>query len=328
MSKLSQDVFHRLPEETLRKVILESKSIRDVFYRMELCISGTHYTSFKRRISELNIDISHFNGIYKGGKHTCELPVERVFAAGTRHNGPTLARKIRKYSLKPYQCTKCGLVGEWQNELITLQIDHINGTSDDNRLENLRFLCPNCHSQTPTYAGKRFKKHYHCVECGRPRSSKARLCRVCDNRRSTRTLTRYVKHVNWPDLDVLARRLWETPMSKIAKECGGSLGGLRKHCAKYNISCPSHGYWQRRAHGYTHEESLVSQTPVHAPQRLMSKIDIEEAAEMLRNGKSLREIADKIGFAHSSVMRALRRNGFAIKSTAKRGRHRKLVEVA
>ena len=51
-------------------------------------------------------------------------------------------------------CANCGNIGEWNGQSLTLQIDHINGINNDNRKENLRWLCPNCHSQTSTYTGK------------------------------------------------------------------------------------------------------------------------------------------------------------------------------
>ena len=53
-----------------------------------------------------------------------------------------------------YKCACCGNIGEWQGQKLTLQLDHINGKNNDHRIENLRFLCPNCHSITETYAGK------------------------------------------------------------------------------------------------------------------------------------------------------------------------------
>jgi 5-methylcytosine-specific restriction endonuclease McrA len=52
-----------------------------------------------------------------------------------------------------YKCANCG-IKEWNNLPLSLQLDHINGVNNDHRLENLRFLCPNCHSQTDTYSGK------------------------------------------------------------------------------------------------------------------------------------------------------------------------------
>jgi len=68
-----------------------------------------------------------------------------------RHN---LKRRILEEGLIQYKCLYCGLGNEWNNKPIVLQLDHINGVNNDHRLENLRFLCPNCHSQQDTYAAK------------------------------------------------------------------------------------------------------------------------------------------------------------------------------
>jgi len=54
----------------------------------------------------------------------------------------------------PFRCAECDNVGEWRGRPLTLQLDHVNGIYNDNRLENLRWLCPNCHSQTETFAGR------------------------------------------------------------------------------------------------------------------------------------------------------------------------------
>ena len=75
--------------------------------------------------------------------------------------------------------------------MLTLTLDHINGISNDNRIENLRLLCPNCHSQTPSFAGKRHKKIYYCSKCGRIRKSKnALLCVPCSNKAKGKVLIR------------------------------------------------------------------------------------------------------------------------------------------
>ena len=65
-----------------------------------------------------------------------------------------LKKRLIHNGLLEYKCVKCGNTGEWMNEKISLEIDHINGVNNDNRLENLRILCPNCHSQTPTFKNK------------------------------------------------------------------------------------------------------------------------------------------------------------------------------
>lgn len=73
-----------------------------------------------------------------------------------KNNSDLNKTTLRKYAIQyiPYVCECCGNDGEWLGKKISLQLDHINGINNDNRIENLRFLCPNCHSQTDTFGGK------------------------------------------------------------------------------------------------------------------------------------------------------------------------------
>jgi 5-methylcytosine-specific restriction endonuclease McrA len=66
--------------------------------------------------------------------------------------------RVLKENVIKYQCAECGMFDKWNGKKIILQLDHINGVNNDNRVENLRFLCPNCHSQTKTYSGKNRNK--------------------------------------------------------------------------------------------------------------------------------------------------------------------------
>jgi len=68
-------------------------------------------------------------------------------------NRASVRRVIIKDGLLPYECSECD-ISEWNDKKLALHLDHINGKNGDHRLENLRFLCPNCHSQTDTYTGK------------------------------------------------------------------------------------------------------------------------------------------------------------------------------
>lgn len=79
-------------------------------------------------------------------------------SSSTRRQNQTLIREILKNNILPYECSSCPVKSDWNGITLTLQLDHINGIKNDNRLENLRFLCPNCHSQTETWGYKNRKQ--------------------------------------------------------------------------------------------------------------------------------------------------------------------------
>ncbi len=83
---------------------------------------------------------------------------EEVFVVNSDYARHNLKRRILKGNMIPYKCDCCGIKAEWQGKPMPLILDHINGINNDNRLENLRFVCSNCDSQLPTYKNKRGKK--------------------------------------------------------------------------------------------------------------------------------------------------------------------------
>ena len=81
--------------------------------------------------------------------------MEEILVENSSYTNRTrLKERLIKEKLLEYKCSICQNNGIWLNKELTLQLDHINGINNDNRIENLRFLCPNCHSQTDTYSGK------------------------------------------------------------------------------------------------------------------------------------------------------------------------------
>lgn len=128
---------------------------------------GGNYSTLKKRIDNLEINTSHWTGQgwLKGqANHTIASTtqsLESILVVDSTYTGYSrLKKRLLKQGLLAYVCSTQGCVisSEWLGQPIALHLDHINGIKTDNRIENLRLLCPNCHSQTSTYCGKNKKK--------------------------------------------------------------------------------------------------------------------------------------------------------------------------
>jgi 5-methylcytosine-specific restriction endonuclease McrA len=82
---------------------------------------------------------------------------EEIFVENSTYPRHRLKERIVKQNIIKYECECCGLGNVWNGKEIVLQLEHKNGKNNDNRIENLGFLCPNCHTQTKTYAAKNRK---------------------------------------------------------------------------------------------------------------------------------------------------------------------------
>lgn len=146
-------------KEQLELIIKDSLSIAEVCRKLGLRPVGGNYKTIKTYINKYELDISHFTGQgwNSGDRYVFfgkQYELDDIFVENSTYtNLYRLKEKILENKLKEYKCEKCGLT-EWNGEMLSLHLDHKNGNNLDHRLDNLRFLCPNCHSQTSTYCGK------------------------------------------------------------------------------------------------------------------------------------------------------------------------------
>lgn len=148
--------IYELTDEQFVSLIKNSTNISEVLFKLNYTIKGNSwaYSLVRRRMDELNLKIQDFKG-----KSAIKAESERIIdpnklmSSNSKHTRTVLRRYVINNNLIPYRCAICGCV-EWQGRTLSLELDHINGVNNDNRLENLRFLCPNCHSQTTTYGSR------------------------------------------------------------------------------------------------------------------------------------------------------------------------------
>jgi hypothetical protein len=151
-------------QDSLEQAVKNNKSVSDVLRHLGIKVTTSNHRHFSNRIRKLQLDISHFNGKrtnfgpnHKGGAQ--KLTADQILVTnrtGHREYAGTLRRALIEKSIIE-QCEICKMLPTWNNKKLVLQIDHKNGDGLDNRLENLRFLCPNCHSQTENFGIKNKK---------------------------------------------------------------------------------------------------------------------------------------------------------------------------
>ena len=139
----------------LKNAVQKSVSKNQVLEMLGLSASGGNYRIVNELCKKHNIDMSHFTGQNMTGRKLPRrrLPIQEYLKEGTNIQSFKLKRYLVEDGILEYKCSCCG-ISEWNGKPLSLQLDHINGKNDDNRLQNLRLLCPNCHSQTDTYSGK------------------------------------------------------------------------------------------------------------------------------------------------------------------------------
>ncbi len=151
-----------LPEDEFREIIAQATSVTEILRNIEASIGGSSRETLQKRIELLQIDTSHLS-VWKervGEKFSeRKIPLENILVEHSTYQRQHLKRRLIENGLMENRCAICGLEPEWEGKKLTLNLDHINGIKDDNRLENLRLVCPNCHSQTDTFCqGRKGKK--------------------------------------------------------------------------------------------------------------------------------------------------------------------------
>jgi hypothetical protein len=152
----------RWTEETLRTAVAESLSIRQVLIKLKLVEAGGNYDQIKKYIFLYKIDTLHFLGkaSNRGKKivRSVLVPTKDILVKGSNFQSFKLKQRLFNEGIKTPFCEVCGWAKVSKDGRIPVELDHINGDRKDNRLENLRILCPNCHSLQITHRGKNKKK--------------------------------------------------------------------------------------------------------------------------------------------------------------------------
>ena len=226
--------------DELTDIVNNSYSLREVIYKLGYSTgSGSNNATLKKRLEKDGIDTSHFS--HTKGTKRCP---ENIFIKDSSATQKVLRDYFFKGNYVPYKCSICGLEPIWQGKTLTLILDHINGHNKDDRLENLRWVCPNCNQQLDTTGTKNFKnlrmekqkniiktqKSKKCIDCDKLISISADRCRDCyiKHKSNLSTLT----NIDREKIKMLIRNY---SFLRIGKMYGVSDNTIRKWCIKYNL---------------------------------------------------------------------------------------------
>lgn len=221
------------PKDKLQEVVNDCQSLIEIIKKLEL--EHIDYKALKNALLKLNINFSHIPlglGANKNKKFSSKekFSIENIFIENSTYFRGGVKKRLLENKLLEYRCAECGLSDNWNNKKLVLQLDHINGVPNDHRIENLRFLCPNCHSQTENFAGRAsrketFGKPLHKLKDKKCPNCNALICDVAERCGNCRIRTK----INWPSIIEIENMLKEMPMTAVAKKLGVSDNAVKKH---------------------------------------------------------------------------------------------------
>lgn len=222
-------------EESLKTIVQNSLSQAEVFRKLGLTSVGRNGTTLRKYCRLWNIDTSHFDPYkrIRGVANPKKIPDKEVFVENSTYlTGDLIKKRLYNSGIKTPICELCGQNEIWYGKKITMILDHINGKHNDNRLENLRIVCPNCNATLETHCGK--KKRIPCPICGKLRLSTSKHCsRECYMKSRMGEIRK--RKVNRPSLDVLIQDIEQLGYTGTGRKYGVSDNAIRIWVNKYKI---------------------------------------------------------------------------------------------
>ena len=218
-------------KELLEDVVSNSESQIEVLTKLGIRCAGGNFKTLKKYLELFSIETPHFiknyDKIVSYNQHK-KKSLSEILVVNSSHNRTNLKKRLYEEGLLKRECCLCGQGEEWNGMIISLIIDHINGIYNDNRLINLRIVCPNCNAGLDTFAGKNNKinKIVYTCSCGSSIKKVSNKCNKCDK------LSR--RKVERPSLESLLEDVNKLGFSATGRKYGVSDNAIRKWIKNYN----------------------------------------------------------------------------------------------
>jgi len=202
--------------ENLKNTITQSRTYSEVLKRLGIRAAGGNFNTLKKYIKKYEIDITHFEAykvrnekLSEFRKNFVKKDIQDYLVEGSDYNRGHLKERLYSEKIKERKCEICGQGEEWNGKKMSLILDHINGIWNDNRIENLRIVCPNCNATLETHCGKQKKKKNHEKKISEVNFTKRRK-------------------VDRPEYAVLIKEISESGFVSVGKKYGVSDNAIRK----------------------------------------------------------------------------------------------------
>jgi len=167
-----------------REAIASSFSWAEALRKLGMCHSGGNWRLLKERAGRWDIPTNHFDPYARGREaaRRRQLSLDEILVENSTYSRFALKQRLYAAGLKKRECELCGQGEIWREKAMTLILDHINGIRNDNRLENLRIICPNCAATLETHCGRKNRLDIavrNCVHCSKPFRPNRRDQRYC-----------------------------------------------------------------------------------------------------------------------------------------------------
>jgi hypothetical protein len=237
-------VCRRYTEAQAREAIAASLTFTEALRHLGMCWSGGNHLTLKKRAAEWSIPTDHFDpdAARRRALRRDAIPLEQVLVENSTYSRGRLKERLYETGLKAPRCEICGQDERWQGRRMALILDHVNGDARDNRIENLRIVCPNCAATLDTHCGRRARlplEARHCRRCGAaflPKTVRQSYCsRDCgqrwDRKRVPKLGQRKVRER--PPYEQLLAEITEDGWTAVGRKYGVSDNAIRKWMRTY-----------------------------------------------------------------------------------------------